>query len=223
MRFTQGWSIVKLMSARPTPTTYVLLGLLALRPWTAYELANQAERSLRYFWPRSQAHVYAEVKRLVTLDFAVATTEENGRRPRTSYAITDAGRAALQEWLATAPAEPQLEVEVLMRLMFADQAGPEQVLGALASTRTTMEKVRDGGTAQIVDYLETGGPFPQRLHIIALMTAFYVEFVDLVARWTAVAEAEVATWPSTKDVGLTPGTRELLERIVADLAAERNG
>ena len=38
-----------------------------------------------------------------------------------------------------------------------------------------------------------------------------------------LAEAEVATWPDTKDVGLTPGTRALLERIVADLAVDRKG
>lgn len=204
------------MSPRPTPTTFALLGLLAVRPWTAYELAGQTERSLRYFWPRSQAHVYAEVKRLVTLGYADATTEENGRRPRTSYAITAAGRAALTEWLGTPPAEPQIEVETLLRLMFADQGSREDLLATLRSTRETAEGVKRAGTGQLRDYLDTGGPFPERLHIIALMTAFYTDFVDLVARWTRLAEDEVATWPDTAGIGLTPGTRALLEKIVTE-------
>lgn len=203
------------MAPRSTPTTFALLGLLAVRSWTAYELAGQAARSLRYFWPRSEAHVYAEVKRLVELGFADAETETNGRRSRTSYSITAEGRVALRRWLATAPAEPQLEVEALLRLMFADQGDLDDILGTLRATRESMAAVRRVGMGQIRDYLETGGPFPERLHIIALMTMFYTDFAELVERWTREAEAEVATWPGTAEVGLTAGTRAMLERVVA--------
>ena len=52
------------MPPRPTTSTYAVLGLLAIRPWSAYELAQQATRSLRYAHPRSESHVYEEAKRL---------------------------------------------------------------------------------------------------------------------------------------------------------------
>ena len=30
-------------------TSYVILGLLALRPWTTYEIAHQMRRSIRFY------------------------------------------------------------------------------------------------------------------------------------------------------------------------------
>ena len=55
-----------------SPTTYALLGLLAIRSWTAYELTGQMRRALRYAWPRSEANVYSEIKRLVLRGLAEA-------------------------------------------------------------------------------------------------------------------------------------------------------
>ena len=47
------------MTSPPTATYFALLGLLAVQPWPAYELVAQSKRSLHYFWPRSEAHLYA--------------------------------------------------------------------------------------------------------------------------------------------------------------------
>ena len=41
------------MGGKPSTATYALLGLLGVQPWTWYELAGQAHRSLRYIWPTS--------------------------------------------------------------------------------------------------------------------------------------------------------------------------
>lgn len=201
--------------ATPTPTTYALLGLLAVRPWSAYELAGQATRSLRFFWPRSEAHVYAEAKRLVSLGFASAEAAATGGRTRTTYTITPDGRTALRAWLASPPAPPVLEVEGLLRVMFADQGSLDDLIGALEVTREAMAERRQEGVAQVEDYLTTGGPFPERLHLIALMTGFYAAFADLVDTWARYAEEEAGWWTTTEGVGLTPELRALLERVVA--------
>ncbi len=37
-----------------TTTSHALLGLLAVRDWTTYELAKQVKRSLSWFWPRAE-------------------------------------------------------------------------------------------------------------------------------------------------------------------------
>src|SRR5687768_7409348 len=99
----------------PTTTSFAIMGLLALRPWTTYELINQASRSMHFFWPRSEAQLYKEPKRLVRWGYATATDETVGRRARTLYAITPAGRRALRAWLQTEPERPQLEIEGLLR------------------------------------------------------------------------------------------------------------
>src|ERR1700741_3110020 len=109
------------MASKPTPTSFAVLGLLGIQPWTAYELVAQSKRSLHYFWPRSEAHLYAELKRLVERGHAEAEVVEGRRRQRTLYTITDTGRAALNDWLGTEPAPPSLEIEGLLRVLLADQ------------------------------------------------------------------------------------------------------
>src|SRR5882757_10492818 len=102
------------MISRPTATSFALLGLIGIQPWTASELVEQSKRSLHYFWPRSEAHLYAELKRLVERGHAYAEVVEGRRRQATRYTITPQGRDALEEWLATEPAPPTIEIEALL-------------------------------------------------------------------------------------------------------------
>ena len=85
--------------------SYAVLGLLALREWSAYDLARQAERSLRFAWPKSERHLYTEPKKLVTLGYARLREESAGpSRTRHVYSITGQGRRALEEWAANSRA-----------------------------------------------------------------------------------------------------------------------
>ena len=93
------------MTSRPTATSFAILGLLGLQPWTAYELVAQARRAFITF-ARSEAHLYAELKRLVERGHADAEVIEGRRRQRTRYTITPKGRTALEAWLGTGPAPP---------------------------------------------------------------------------------------------------------------------
>ena len=45
-----------------TTTSYAILGLLAVKPWTTHELVQQVDRSLRRIWPRAQSKLYEEPK-----------------------------------------------------------------------------------------------------------------------------------------------------------------
>src|SRR5437763_519755 len=88
------------MSTSPlTTTSYAVLGLLAIKPWSSYELTQQMDRSLGRIWPRATSKLYEEPKKLVEHGFARASTERNGRRSRTVYAITAKGRRTLAKWL----------------------------------------------------------------------------------------------------------------------------
>ena len=55
------------MTPRLTPSSYAVLALLDLKPWTGYELTQQAQRSLRYAWPKSERLLYSEPKKLVDM------------------------------------------------------------------------------------------------------------------------------------------------------------
>jgi PadR family transcriptional regulator, regulatory protein AphA len=200
----------------PLPTTsYAILGMLALRPWTAYELTQQLRRSLIYCWPKAESVLYDEPKRLVRLGLATAHQEPMGRRTRTAYAITDEGRRALGAWLATQPDPPRLEFETMLRLVYADQGTREELLGAVRAARRWAEGRLEDGGEQVRGDLDDGGPFPDRLHIIALFARFYADLFELVIEWAELAEAEIRRWPRTDGLGMTERTRALLEELAA--------
>ena len=203
------------MTSEPTATSFALLGLLGVQPWTAYELVAQTRRSLHYFWPRSEAHLYAELKRLVERGHAHAELVDGRRRQRTRYTITPKGRAALQGWLGTEPAQPLIEVEALLRLLLADQGTLTDLRGTLETTARQARELRDGALTLSEELLRTGGPFPERLHLTERVVALYGEFLLLLTQWCEETSDEVETWPDTRDIGLTPNGRERLEQLVA--------
>ena len=182
-----------------TTTSYAILGLLALQPWSTYELAQQMRRSMRLWWPRAESRAYEEPKRLARLGFAAVRDEGVGRRPRSVYRITPAGRRALEAWLAERPAPFRMEFEAMLKVFFADQGTKEQLLGNVASVREWAEGELDRGRAFYASYLADGGPFPERLHVIALATDLYDRMLQAVQAWADDAERTVARWPSTRD------------------------
>ncbi len=182
-------------------TSYAILALLSVKPWTTYELARQMERSLRWFWPSAESVVYEEPKKLARLGLARAKRGYTGRRARTTYAITAKGRRALATWLERPGAGPQLEFEAMIQVAFADAGSKDQLLNTLRTIRRHAEEQRQVARSRMAEYAETGGPFPDRLPVIALPAKFFSEFTDLLARWAAWAEAEVDGWDSTTPRG----------------------
>jgi PadR family transcriptional regulator AphA len=184
-----------------TTTSYALLALLAVQPFTTYQLAQQMQRSLRDMWPRAESVVYEEPKRLVAGGFAKATVDRVGRRSSTTYTITAKGRRALRSWLGRPGGGPSVEFEALLKVAFADhgdldglRANLDAIAGyAEARTRYVAERIRE--------YEETGGPYPDRLPVITLVARFQQEQAVAFRRWVRWAQAEVATWE-----GVTPAT-----------------
>ena len=125
------------MSMAPalTSTSYAILGLLAVKPWTTYELARQMDRALGRFWPRAESKLYEEPKKLVAHGLARASSEMVGKRRRTVYTITAKGRRALAEWVPTPGAGPIVEFEQLIKVFFAEHGTKADLLATLAGVR----------------------------------------------------------------------------------------
>src|SRR5688572_19509064 len=92
--FTPKWSNLSMPDPRLSPTSYAILGLLAIKPWSTYEITKQMRRALLHVWPRAESNLYKEPQRLVEAGLATAERRLVGRRERTEYAITSAGCAA---------------------------------------------------------------------------------------------------------------------------------
>jgi DNA-binding PadR family transcriptional regulator len=204
-------------------TSYAVLGMLAVRPWSAYELNKQLRRGLAYCWPKAQSVLYDEPKRLAALGWARSRSEPAGRRTRTVYEITPAGREALRAWLATEPAGPRFEIETMLRLLFADQGSTEDILAAVRSMADWAAAQGRTALPQLEEYLADGGPFPERLHIIAPFALLVARLGETLIAWSDQVCRDIEDWPSTKDVGMTSAARKQIEeaRDIAVRALER--
>lgn len=181
-----------------TTTSYAVLSLLALQPWTTYELAQQMTRSLHWFWPRAESKLYQEPKKLVAHGFARSRRRFTGRRPSTVYSITPAGRRALTTWVRE-PGNPAavIEFEALVRVLSAQCVDVDDLRRTLESVRDHIQESVAFGERQGTEIATTGGPFPDRTHIIALVHTFMYLHFDAVHRWTIWALDEIARWDDT--------------------------
>lgn len=139
-----------------TPTSYVVLGLLATHgPSTPYEMEQLVELSLGHFWSFPHSQLYSEPARLAGRGLVEETREQGGRRRRT-FALTQAGRTALQDWLGEGhgPAGTEIRDLGLLRLFFGAAARSEGDVAANA--RTQAQAHRDklavyDGLVRVVD------------------------------------------------------------------------
>lgn len=190
-----------LVTTEPSTTSYAILGLLALRDWTTYELAKQVQRSLDWFWPRAERKLYDEPKRLAAAGLAAGTREMTGSRPRTVYTVTSRGRRALRRWLDEPPAPPSLEFEGMVKVFFADS-------GTLEQLRTTLTQIAETSDSRLVELQEkvdqhrSGDvPFPARLPINSLGLRFHLDHERSIGNWARWALQQTSLWNSTNDPG----------------------
>jgi PadR family transcriptional regulator AphA len=178
-----------------TPTSYAILGLLAVRPWSTYELAQQMERALGRFWPRAKSKLYEEPKKLVAHGLASASTESVGKRPRTRYSITAEGRRAMAEWVPAPGGGPQVEFESLIKVFFAEHGSKADLVATLHRTRDWARDEATNSRAIPRDYLHGTGAFPQRLPWLILTGVFLHDFQRMVHQWAEWALRTVEDWP----------------------------
>jgi PadR family transcriptional regulator, regulatory protein AphA len=194
---------------RLAESSYAILGHLALRPWSAYELTQSVRRSLRWFWSRADSRIYSEARRLVALELAEARSEGPESRPRTVYSITPAGRLALAEWLATPSTRFLMHFEPLLRVHLASHGTKADLVRAVDDARATAAEIERVGAGVAADYLAGRHPLQAEAHVRALVFDFLWSLRGLIADWAHRTEQEVGTWDD-----LVP-TDEMLARGVA--------
>jgi PadR family transcriptional regulator, regulatory protein AphA len=111
-----------------TPISYVVLGLVeVMERATPYEMKRVVAESIGYFWPFPHSQLYAEPTRLAEAGLLREEQEASGRRRKT-YTITDAGRAALEEWIVHGDAElTEIRDLGLLQLFFASRMPPATI------------------------------------------------------------------------------------------------
>jgi PadR family transcriptional regulator AphA len=200
------------MATRLTTTSYAVLGLLVSGPHTGYELAQQMQRAFDYVWPRARSGLYTEPKALVEAGYATVSHERHGRRPRAVYSVTPKGRRAFRSWLDESPAPPVVEIEAILRVMFADRGSKAQLQSALRTLRDQADELQSRALAQGASYPREG-PLAERMHLIATGGRFVHEYAEMLRRYAAWALREVESWPSTGPAAAPRGPALLQEQL----------
>ncbi len=198
-----------------TTTSYAILGLLSLRPHSAYDLTTQARRSLRFVWPTSESQLYAEPKRLEREGLITVAREASGpHRSRKLYALTSDGRRALRAWLRSTPSPPAPASEILLRVVFADGADKAALLASLREYREAVTAQREIGRAFVAEHLEGRAPHLDRANLNTLWWVLIAEQFRLTLRWIDFTEREVKRWDDTEPRAFDRRTRHLARQIV---------
>jgi PadR family transcriptional regulator AphA len=180
--------------AAMTTTSYAILGLLAVKPWTTHELVQQVDRSLRRLWPV-------------------------GRRRRTRYTITADGRRALAAWLQEPGDGPILEFEQLLKISFADSGSKADIVANLNATRAWVVDQNAENLSTARAYLEGRGAFPERAALNHLAGRFLTDFYVMVAHWATWASEVVDSWPEdVREAPFDTGAAEESVRLAESVA-----
>jgi DNA-binding PadR family transcriptional regulator len=184
-----------------SPTSSAILGLLSIQPFTTYELAQQMDRTLSWFWPRAASVIYEEPKKLVVAGLATSRATFTGKRRGTVYEITARGRAALRDWLDAPAAGMRIEFEAMIKVAFADAGDISQLRATVSEIRADAEERLAEIRHRSTQYATSGGPFPDRLPIAAITGKLLMGQYEAVLRWVRWAEDAIDEW-----TGVTPAS-----------------
>lgn len=195
----------------PTIPGLIMLGLLAERPWTAYELVKYLNRPsmAAALWDVSERTWYREPARLVKAGLAEA--HEPGDGSPTTYTITEAGRRALEE---AAPTENRwVYRNEVAAVLYAVAGGPvEDIDARLEYLRTGVLQALEAMADQMRLLADTGPILAQRAPVSALLARMYATVMMATYDWAVEAQRRL------RDLGPGGDRAEFARTVWQDIA-----
>jgi PadR family transcriptional regulator, regulatory protein AphA len=208
------------MVGRLTTTSYCLLGLLHLGPSSAYELTKYMQRSaLASLWPRTEAAVYRETRRLADAGLAEVTVEHNGDRSRSVYRITAVGRRALRTWLDEPGTGLRFECEAAVKAFFADAADLDSMRAQLAALVEEFDDLSRRMEPVSAGWLAGELRFPNRIHYTAMSADLIARLQLVIQQWATDWLERTGRWDGTGiDDAKRTEAHEVITRLRATIA-----
>ena len=163
---------------------HVILGMLSLGPRSGYDIKRFVDDSTRHFWAASYGQIYPELRRLQASGLIEGKSEPRGGRQRTIYAITPAGRDALERWLTEPGGTYELRDERLLKLFFSDALEPAASRDLVVQMREHHEAI----LAQLRRVEELGKATGSR----KLVLEYGIGFHQWIVEWCRRAERRLS-------------------------------
>ncbi len=197
-------------NTRLNTTAYSLLGLLAKKPWSAYELTQfMGDSVLKHILPRTKSQLYSEPKKLASLGLITQTQEIKQGRERTLYKITPQGRKIFNLWLSEPGENVKIEYKSLLKFYLTNPENPKAL-------RTRVEEMRQQAfddiqqTLALFDHINEKGLILNQTAVVASMISRLgnkqfkarLEWLDEVDNWldeliqNMTEEKDLMAWSS---------------------------
>jgi PadR family transcriptional regulator, regulatory protein AphA len=189
-------------------TGKVILGMLAARPRTGYEIKQLVDTSARFFWAASYGQIYPELKKLEKQGLVTGSDSAQGNRQRTVYKLTASGRRAAKEWLSSDSEVLESRDEGLLRLFFAGAIDPPQT-AEIARKRASTSRAKAAELRAIQDSIDaTGKPDGAEAEPddgSLLVLRFGIEMSEWAAEWFERAAEDLENETAGARVGARRG------------------
>jgi DNA-binding PadR family transcriptional regulator len=116
--------------------SHALMTALLDEDLSGYDLTRRFATSLGFFWHASHQQIYQELRRLAGDGLLSATAVPQDRRPdKVVYALTDAGRTALDAWVHEASRRRPSKDDLFVKLYTLGHCDPAPVIAELHERR----------------------------------------------------------------------------------------
>ena len=189
-------------------TGKVILGMLAARPRSGYEIKQLVDSSARFFWAASYGQIYPELQRLEEAGLIAGADSSQGARQRTVYRLTAAGRRAARAWIARPPEVFEMRDEGLLELFFAGSIEPART-AEIARERAAASRAKAAELRSIAEAVEEAGrpDGPEAEPDAGSLTVlrYGIEMSEWAAEWFERAAEDLENETAGRQVGTARG------------------
>lgn len=189
-------------------TGKVILGMLAARPRSGYEIKQLVDSSARFFWAASYGQIYPELRRLEEAGLIAGADSSQGARQRTVYRLTAAGRRAARAWIASPPEVFEMRDEGLLELFFAGAIEPART-AEIARERAASSRAKAAELRSIAEAVEEAGrpdgPEAEPDGGSLMVLRYGIEMSEWTAEWFERAADDLENQTADRRVGSARG------------------
>jgi PadR family transcriptional regulator AphA len=188
--------LIYLLDMELSATAKVILGMLAARPRSGYEIKQLVDSSARFFWAASYGQIYPELKKLEEAGLITGDDSSRGARQRTTFRLTAEGKRAARAWMRQPPEVLETRDEGLLKLFFAGSIEPKRA-AEIARERAAISREKAAQLRAIAEATdEAGQPAhgPPAQPDVGSLTVlrFGIEMSELTAEWFEEAAEDLA-------------------------------
>jgi DNA-binding PadR family transcriptional regulator len=137
-------------------TAKVILGMLAAKPRSGYEIKQLVDSSARFFWAASYGQIYPELKKLEKQGLITGNDSSQGSRQRTTFDLTAAGKRAARQWISAPQEVLESRDEGLLKLFFAGSINKARA-PQIARERAQASRAKAAQLRVIAEQVEAAG------------------------------------------------------------------